>query len=552
MKKIYTREELEQLPREKLIEIILSLQEEFLAYEKEQEAKYEALEAKYKALEEKFQLLMEQFLALQRQVFGRSTEKLQPEDEPYVDTEDYSVLNEAEAISDAEEKKEKKRGVKKKGKRAEDLKNLPVQVEEYDIPEDELNKLFPDGYKRLPDDVVKTLEKVPARYFVREKHVAVYSDKFGDTLARADHPKKLFRNSLASVSIVIEVLVNKYLNAMPLYRQEAYYKTCGLEFLTRKTLASWVINSAKKYWGKFYKKLVEELLKNKIIQADQTPVLVNKDGRPAGKQSSMWVYRTGYLNNSPPVVIYDYQKTKEAEHAHNFLKDFKGICVTDGDSSYHAIESEYVIIAGCWAHARRRYDEALKTAKNADAELKGSLAKKALRLIQVIYKAESELKGLPASERLKQRQEKVAPLVDAYFAWVRETCARINQENIVISGKLKNGLEYSLNQEKYLRVFLSNGDVPMDNNASERAIRPFCVGKKNWLFCDTVSGAEASAISYSIAETVKANNLNPTNYLEYVLTALVQHQDEKDVSYLDEMMPWSKNLPANCYNPKKN
>ena len=141
MRKIYTAEELEQLPREKLIEIILSLQEEFLAYEKEQEAKYETLEAKYKALEEKFQLLMEQFLALQRQVFGRSTEKLPPEDEPYVDTEDYSVLNEAEAISDTEEQKEKKRGVKRKGKRAEDLKNLPVQVEEYDIPEEELNKL---------------------------------------------------------------------------------------------------------------------------------------------------------------------------------------------------------------------------------------------------------------------------------------------------------------------------------------------------------------------------------------------------------------------------
>ena len=546
MRKIYTAEELEQLPREKLIEIILSLQEELIASEQEHEARYNALE-------KKFQLLMEQFLDLQRQLFGRSTEKLPPEDEPYADTEDYSVLNEAEAISDAETKKEKKRGVKRQGKRADDLKGIPVQVENHDIPEDELKKLFPDGYKRLPDDIIRTLERVPAHYFVKEIHIAVYSDNFGDTLARADHPKKLFRNSLASVSLVVEILISKYFNAMPLYRQETYYKTCGLEFLTRKTLADWVINSADRYWIKFYEKLVSELLKNKIIQADQTPVLVNKDGRPAGRQSSMWVYRTGFMNNSPPVVIYEYQMTKEAKHASIFLKDYQGICITDGDSSYHAIENGKITIAGCWAHARRRYDEALKTLHSGERNsLKGSLAKKALRLIQAIYKADKALKDLNSSERLEQRQDRVEPLVDAYFAWVRETKARIEKEEIVLSNKLKDGLNYSLHQEKYLRVFLSNGDVPMDNNASERAIRPFCVGKRNWLFCDTISGAQASAVSYSIAETVKANNLNPTNYLEYVLTALVQHQDEEDESYLDDMMPWSKNLPENCYNPKKN
>ena len=546
MRKIYTREELEQLPLEKIIDMFLSLQEDFLALKKENEAKY-------KALEEKFQLLKEQFSALQHQLFGRSTEKLPPEDEPYIETEDYSVINEAEAISDAEEKKEKKRGIKRTGKRAEDLKNLPVKVESYDIPEEQLKKLFPDGYKRIKDDIIRTVERVPAHYYVKEVHIAVYSDKFGDTLVRADHPKKVFRNSVASISLIIEVLVNKYFNALPLYRQEAHYKTCGLEFLTRKTLADWVINSSKQYWSIFYQKLVDELLKNKVIQADQTPVLVNKDGRPAGKQSSMWMYRTGYLNNSPPVVIYEYKKTKEAEHAQTFLSKFKGICVTDGDSSYHAIENENIIIAGCWAHARRRYDEALKTLRSEDRDnLKGSLAKKALRLIQVIYKTEGELKGLSSSERLKQRQEKVAPLVDAYFAWVRETKANIEKECIVLSSKLKDGLEYSLKQEKYLRVFLSNGDVPIDNNASERAIRPFCIGKKNWLFCDTIAGAKASAMFYSISETVKANNLNPINYLEYVFTALVEHQGEDDTSYLDEMMPWSKNLPENCYNTKKN
>ncbi len=166
--------------------------------------------------------------------------------------------------------------------------------------------------------------------------------------------------------------------------------------------------------------------------------------------------------------------------------------------------------------------------------------------IASIYALEENWKNLPAEERRSRRQKHAKPLVEAYFAWVKE----IDQDS-VISQKTKDGLNYSIHQERYLKIFLDNGEIPIDNSASERAIRPFCVGRSNWHMIDTVKGAEASAIVYSIVETAKANNLKPYEYLEYLLTEIPKHIEDKDArkTYLDDLLPWSVNLPDICKKP---
>ena len=272
-----------------------------------------------------------------------------------------------------------------------------------------------------------------------------------------------------------------------------------------------------------------------------TPELLwNRDGRSAGSKSYMWVYRSGYLYAEKQIILYEYQRTRNASHPREFLKDCSGICVTDGYQVYHTLEKERedLTIAGCWVHGRRRFDEVLAVVpKEAQKESASYLI---IKQIQAIYREEGKLQDLSSEERLAQRQVVVKPLVDALFAYLKQHEAEVG------TAKLKEAFGYMLNLEKYLRVFLTDGDVPMDNNASERAIRGFCVGKKNWVMIDTIAGAEASAIIYSIAETAKANNLKPYDYFEYLLTEIPKHMEDHDTSFCEDLLPWSDKLPEKC------
>ena len=166
--------------------------------------------------------------------------------------------------------------------------------------------------------------------------------------------------------------------------------------------------------------------------------------------------------------------------------------------------------------------------------------------IRAIYREEGKLSGLSSDERTARRQLVVKPLVDAFFAYLKQ-----NEAKVPKSGKTREAFTYALNQERYLRVFLDDGDVPIDNNASERAIRGFCIGKKNWEMIDTVNGATSSAILYSIAETAKANNLKPFDYFEYLLAEIPKHTDDQNTDFLEELLPWSKTLPEHIRKPKK-
>ena len=179
--------------------------------------------------------------------------------------------------------------------------------------------------------------------------------------------------------------------------------------------------------------------------------------------------------------------------------------------------------------------------------MRQSAAHKALELIADIYHADEALKSLSPEERLKERRIKVAPLVEAYFAWARE---QLSAEAVLPKGKTLDGLNYCLNQEKYLRVFLTDGNVPIDNSAAERSIRPFCVGKKNWMLINTIKGAQASAVCYSLAESAKMNGLKPYVYYKHLLSELPSRMDDQgniDPASLDDLMPWSKSLPKECY-----
>ena len=527
----YTEEELNKFDKDTLVQLFLIQQEQL------------------SEIDRKLQLVLEQLAASNKYRYGRSSEKLEASGQMRfveVDGEIVLLFNEAEALADeaADELTEeviKKRGTKKKGKKASDIDGLPKEIINHEMTDEELAVLYPDeDWKRLPDEIYHRYSFTPAKIGIEEHHVAVYSGKKSETINKAKHPAYLLRGSLVSASIESSIIVGKYVNATPFARIEKMFEQYGIP-VTRQNMANWTIRIAEEYLSLIYDKYKSELLKHHVIQADETPLLVNKDGRPAGSKSYMWVYRTGKYETSKPIVLYDYQQTRKSEHPKDFLKNFDGVCVTDGYQVYHTIEEEMedLTISGCWAHCRRRYDEALKALPKSEQKL--SQAYIALSQIQAIYHEESKLQDMPADKRRKERQKTVKPLVEAYFAWVKKTI-----DKVMPKSKTHNGMTYSINQEKYLKRFLEDGEIPIDNNTAEQSIRGFCIGKKNWVMCDTINGAEASAIIYSLVETAKANKLKIYEYFNHLLTEIPEHMTDTNRDFLNKLMPWSDELPAEC------
>lgn len=533
----YTEEQLNTVDKALLIQMFLNQQEQL-----------ETLTAEVRSLNEKMQLMMEQMVLANRNRFGRSSEKMEGASQISFMEVDGTIVffNEAEAVCnlDAQEPEQLEaptpRPVKKKGKRGQDMSGLPIERIDHYMTEEELTAEFgKNGWKQLPDAISRRYRFVPAKVEVEEHHIGVYADKKDGHMVKAKHPRGLLHGSTVSPTLAAAVINGKYVNAIPLYRLEQEFKRYGLA-ITRQNMANWMIRLGEEYLSVLYDYLHRKLYDYHVIQADETPVLVNHDGRPAGSKSYMWVYRSGYMYPEKQIVLYEYQRTRNASHPREFLKDYSGICVTDGYQVYHTLEKEKedLTIAGCWVHGRRKFEEALATIP-AEGK-KESVAWLVMKQIQAIYREEGKLKDLPSKERLAQRQVVIRPLVDALFAYLKQ-----KKDQIVVKGKLKAAFTYLLNQEKYLRVFLNDGDVPMDNNASERAIRGFCIGKKNWEVIDTINGARTSAVIYSIAETAKANNLKPYEYFEHLLTVIPEHMEDTDRSFLEELLPWSPALPEN-------
>ena len=530
----YTEEQLNSADKSFLIQLLLQQQEQL-----------EAITKELRASNEKMQLLMEQVILGKQKRFGRSSEKMEDTSQICFREVDGTIVffNEAEAVCDLNaaepedlELKSPKQP-KRKGKKEADLSGLPVRQIDHYLSEEELEAEFGvNGWKQLPDAISRKYHFVPAKVEVEEHHIGVYASKTDEHMVKADHPKALLHGSLVSPSLGAAIINGKYVNAVPLYRLEQEFQRYGLR-ITRQNMANWCIRLAEEYLSILYDHLHKELYFYHVIQADETPVLVNHDGRKAGSKSWMWVYRSGQLYQQRQIVLYEYQQTRNASHPREFLKGYDGICVTDGYQVYHTLEKELeeLTIAGCWVHCRRRFDEALKLIPKSYQ--KESNAFLLMKQIQAIYREEGKLNDLSSDERLKQRQAVIKPLVDAFFAY-------LNTINVSKKDKFGDAVGYARNQEKYLRVFLTDGDVPIDNNASERAIRGFCIGKKNWQMIDTIHGAKSSAIIYSIVETAKANNLKPFDYVQHLLEEIPKHMDDKDCSFLEDLLPWSEKLPA--------
>lgn len=478
----------------------------------------------------------------QARLFGRATEKLSQ-------LPGQLSFNEAEAVQEpiqieptAEQAAPRRK--KQKGKRKEDLSELPVRIEKHELTQEELISIYgKNGWKRLPDEVYSRVEYKPSVKEVVEHHVAVYSGKKSEEITRADRPVDLLRNSIATPSLVAAIMNGKYTNAMPLYRIEQEMDRTGL-CLSRATMGNWVIRCTERYLSLVYDRMQELLCKEAVLQVDETRCQVTKDGREGICKSQMYVYRTSELRKEHPIILYKYEKTRNGRNVLEFLKGFSGILESDAFKAYSSLDKgdNPIRAAFCWAHARRDFADALKVLKGDAKKLAHeTVAHKALVQIGHIYKAEEALKDLSAEERQIRRHDEVLPLVEAYFAWVRE------QDIVTISNeKTRDGLRYSLNQEKYLRVFLENGDVPIDNSATERAIRPFTVGRNNWHIIDTVHGAQASAMIYSLVETAKANDLRIYEYLKHLLTEIPKHLDGTDMSFVDDLLPWAEALPKEC------
>ena len=531
----FTEEQLNTLDKSFIVNLFLQLQDQ-----------NDKLSGEIQELNKKMEVLIEQITLANKNRFGRSSEKMTDTSQICFMEVDGTIVffNKAEAVSDldAEEpdtlENKPARTAKVVGKKDADIKDLPVNIINHYLTDEELVAEFGEnGWKQLPDAISKRYRFIPAKVEIDEHHVGVYASKTDDRIIKADHPKALLHGSLVSPTIAAAIMNGKYVNAVPLYRLEQEFSRYGLT-ITRQNMANWMIRLGESYLAVLYDYLHQKLYNYHVIQADETPVLVNRDGRSAGSKSYMWVYRSGHLYTDKQIVLYDYHKTRNSSHPREFLRDYSGICVTDGYQVYHTIEKERenLQIAGCWVHARRKFDEALTVIPKAHQNKSNAFL--VIKQIQAIYREEGKLNKLSSEERLMQRQLVIKPLVDALFAYLKKM-----EPTVPASGQLRKAYIYILNQEKYLRVFLEDGEVPIDNNASERAIRGFCIGKKNWQMIDTINGAHSSAIIYSIAETAKANNLKPYDYFVYLLEEIPKHMEQKDRTFLEDLLPWSKKLP---------
>ena len=528
-----TPEELNKLDKNVLITIIRSLQ------------------LQLNTISSQLTFLTDQIALMNQRSFGRKTERADQLGQDAQMTI-YDYFNEPEAMSDNSMEPEITEVVvsshtrKKKTKREDKLEGLPARIFDHTIDPEKLEELFPHGYKELPCETYKRLAIIPQTFLVDEHHVHVYASKDNDgTIVKAERPKDLFRNSIATPSLVATILTGKYLNHLPLDRQSRCLKDNGIQLETN-TLANWMMNASDDYLRIIYDRLHKDLYSSHVIHADETPFEIIRDGRPAGRDSYMWVYRNGTCDSEHPVVIYDYQPTRRTDHPAGFLKGYSGVVVTDGYEVYHSLERKRddLQIAGCWVHAKRKFAEYVKAVGTANTE--STLSGKAVRLISQLFHLDNKLDGLPDEERLKQRQLVLKPKVDAFFEWVKASLPKVPGDSATA-----RAFRYCLNQETYLRVFLSDPHVPLHNNLAEQAIRPFTLGRKNWVNMYSTRGAQASAVIYSLVETAKANKLNVYEYFDYLLTSLSAHAEDTDLSFLDTLLPWSEEAQEKCRSRKK-
>jgi len=505
-------------------------------------AEISALSARIAEMELLIKFYEDQLLLSKKRQFGSSSE--QSPDQLRLE----NFFNEAEeqvepALPEPtyEEVTYKRR--KRVGKREEDLSGLPVERIDYELSEEE--RACPECGGLMCDigvTIRDEIEIIPARVVHKEHAVHAYGcKKCGRSgeytpIIKTETPAPLISGSLATPSAVAHIAVQKYVNGVPLYRQE---KGLGYDNVTlsRQTMANWIVYCAQNYLLAIYNLMKIYLLRETVLHSDETTVQVlHESNRAAQTKSYEWLYLTGVYAEHP-IVIYEYKETRSQAHPQEFLKDFKGYLHTDGYQAYHNLPPGITVV-GCWFHARRYWYDLYETVPKEKRN--GSIAERGLVYINLLFAFDDEFSGLEPSERYKKRLEYSKPVSDEFFAWVGSLRA-------LPKSQLGGAVHYALAQREYLENVYLDGRLDLSNNRAERSIKPFVQGRKQWLFSNTPNGAESSSIFYSIIETAKENNLHPFNYIKYLLETLPSIKTDN----LESLLPWSHGLPDCCRVPVK-
>lgn len=392
-------------------------------------------------------------------------------------------------------------------------------------------------------EVRKELVIIPAQVKVINHVTYVYGCRnceqngIESTIIKAKSPKALIPKSMVSTSLMSYVLYQKYTNAMPLYRQEQDFNRLGVR-LTRQNISNWVIKAAS-LLTPLAIKLKEHLIASKYLHADETTLeVLCEPNRPAEIKSYMWVYLTNE-NSEKQIVLYDYTMGRGGVFPKTYLEGFKGSLQTDGYVGYRKLEPE-VKLHGCFAHLRRKIVDAMKINNYTN---KCTREEVMFNLCEEIFAIENKAKeeNLSVEELQKVRQEKSKPVVEALYRWIDT-----EGEKVLPKSLLGKAVTYAKTQRVYLTRFLEDGNISLTNNYAERNIKPFVIGRKNWLFCNTPNGAKSSAIIYSVIQTAIQNNLNPLTYLNFIFEYI-----KANGQVTDQLLPWSDNVKELCRNPKK-
>ncbi|GHU60642.1 hypothetical protein FACS1894171_2380 [Clostridia bacterium] len=354
----------------------------------------------------------------------------------------------------------------------------------------------------IGQDTRRELVIIPAQVTIRE-HVryvcacrSCENNSDHTPIVKANMPSPVVKRGFASPEAAAHIMTQKFVMGVPLYRQEQEFKRQGIK-LTRQTMSNWVIKAAADWLEPIYDRLKTLLLTHNILHADETTLQVLREpGKTAQSKSYMWLYRTSG-DAEHPIVLYEYQPSRKASHAAEFLRDFEGFLHADGYEGCHKL-GENITVVGCPAHLRRKFDEALKALPDKDRE--GSFALVGKRRCDKLFDLERDFAELPPDERFSKRQELSKPLMEELFAWA-EVCGAMPKSPV---GK---AAYYVGSQRKYLERYLLDGRLEISNNRAERSIKPFVIGRKNWLFANTPNGAKVSAVIYSlISRGVESNS----------------------------------------------
>ena len=498
-----------------------------------------ALKTKVEKQELQISNLTEMLVNSRKKIFGKSSEKSK-----YFNDAQMSLFNEAETIAEPsapEPDKEtliaahKRRKKRTKAEITENLKHIK-QICDLDNKECEIcgGELTCIGEEFVRSE----LNIIPAQMYVVDIYRKVYkcthcSDDEQTNIFKAAAPVSVMKGSMATPTTVAYIMQQKYQLGMPLTRQSKYLKELGVE-IGSNTLANWVIKSSR-WFDKLWQRMHELLLQETVIHADETPLRVlNRDGKPTDSQSRMWVFCSG-KDSAHKMALYYHHATRSGQVVQDLIGGYSGYLQTDGYSAYNSAVN--AVRVGCWAHARRKFTDCIPKGVKTD----DTRASKALELIGKIFAADEGLIGLPSEERQERRQIILKPLLEEYWSFIESIYASNG------SG-LAKAVTYSINQKAYLNNVLLSGDLELTNNLAERAIKPFVIGRKNWLFSDTDKGADASARCCSIIESAIRNDLNVFGYLSYLLTELPKLGEDPTDEQLDDLMPWSEALPGYCKN----